>query len=166
MSYRSKTYVIFDGDNDIWAYAYMKGWKQNEHIDFDFYDAHDLKPLTFSASDETVYARLRERMINTKQAVGLIGEKTKNLFKFVRWELELTLKKDIPLIAVNLNNKRQCADERCPAIIHDEYVVHVPFKAKILQYALDRFPTEHAARDGTQKGPRYYNDEIYRQLGL
>jgi hypothetical protein len=30
MSYRNKTYVIFDGDNDMWAYAYMKGWKANE----------------------------------------------------------------------------------------------------------------------------------------
>ena len=40
MSYRDKTYVIFDGDNDIWAYGFMKGWKKNEHIDFDFDDAH------------------------------------------------------------------------------------------------------------------------------
>jgi hypothetical protein len=22
-------YVIFDGDNDKWAYAYMNGWKAN-----------------------------------------------------------------------------------------------------------------------------------------
>ncbi len=76
MSYRNKTYVIFDGDNDMWAYAYMKGWNKSEHIDFDFYDAHDLKPLTQSASDETVYARLRGRMANTKQAVVLIGDAT------------------------------------------------------------------------------------------
>ena len=32
MSYRNQTYVIFDGDNDLWAYAYLKGWKQSEHI--------------------------------------------------------------------------------------------------------------------------------------
>ena len=30
MAYRNKTYVAFDGDNDMWAYAYMKGWKQND----------------------------------------------------------------------------------------------------------------------------------------
>ena len=28
MSYRNKTYVIFDGDKDLWAYAYMLGWKK------------------------------------------------------------------------------------------------------------------------------------------
>lgn len=62
MSYRNLTYVIFDGDNDMWAYAYMKGWKDSEHIEFDFYDAHDLRPLTDRASEETVRARLRDRL--------------------------------------------------------------------------------------------------------
>ncbi len=48
MSYRNKTYVIFDGDNDMWAYAFMKGWKQNDNIDFSLYDAHDIRPLTLT----------------------------------------------------------------------------------------------------------------------
>ncbi len=51
MSYRDKTYVIFDGDKDMWTYAYMKGWKQRENIDFNFYDAHDIRPLTDRAFD-------------------------------------------------------------------------------------------------------------------
>lgn len=42
MSYRNKTYVIFDADNDIWAYRYMRGWIAEEHIEFNFHDAHDL----------------------------------------------------------------------------------------------------------------------------
>jgi len=36
VGYRNKTYIIFDGDKDMWAYVYMKGWKKNEHIDFIF----------------------------------------------------------------------------------------------------------------------------------
>jgi hypothetical protein len=28
-------YVVFDGDKDKYAYAFMKGWKQNENVDFD-----------------------------------------------------------------------------------------------------------------------------------
>jgi hypothetical protein len=43
MAYRNKTYVIFDADNDMWAYGYMKGWKSNENLDFNFHDAHDLR---------------------------------------------------------------------------------------------------------------------------
>jgi len=42
MSYKNKTYVAFDGDNDIKYYRTMQMWKENEHIEFDFYDAHDL----------------------------------------------------------------------------------------------------------------------------
>lgn len=54
MSYRNKTYVIFDGDNDMWAYAFMKGWKTNDRIDFDFYDAHDIRPLTSKATKRSI----------------------------------------------------------------------------------------------------------------
>jgi hypothetical protein len=35
MAFRDPTYVIFDGDNDQWAYRYMRGWKANERLDFD-----------------------------------------------------------------------------------------------------------------------------------
>ncbi len=46
MSYRNKTYVIFDGDGDMWAYAFMLGWKSRDHIEFDFHDAHDINTIT------------------------------------------------------------------------------------------------------------------------
>ena len=166
MSYRNKSYVIFDGDNDMWAYAFMKGWKQNERIDFNFYDAHDLRPLTARASEETVKARLRERMVNAKQVILLVGESTKNLYRFVRWEIDLALGKDLPIIVVNLNDKRSCDAKRCPAILRDEYAVHIAFKLKIIKYALDNFPGEHAKRDRSASGPRHYNDSVYKDLGL
>ena len=42
MPYRNKTYVCFDGDNDIHYYYLMKAWKQNDSMSFNFFDAHDL----------------------------------------------------------------------------------------------------------------------------
>ena len=155
MGYRNKTYVIFDGDNDMWAYAYMKGWKQSEHIEFDLYDAHDIRPLTDRASDETVKIRLRERLGNTKQAIVLIGQNTKNLCKFVRWEIEVCQKLEVPVIAVNLNGSRRMDPERCPPILPGQYVVHVAFKAKMIQYALDNFPEEYHHRSTNADGDRY-----------
>jgi hypothetical protein len=95
MSYRNKTYVIFDGDNDRWAYAYMKGWKENENVDFNFYDAHDIKPLTDRASEQTIRQRLRERLSSAKQVIVLVGESTKDLYVFVRWEIDIALKMDL-----------------------------------------------------------------------
>lgn len=166
MSYRNKTYVIFDADEDMWAYAYMKGWKQNDNIDFNFFNAHDLKPLTDTASEETVKRRLRERLSNTKQAIVLIGEKTKNLYRFVRWEMQVCLELDIPIIAVNLNNKRHQDDKRCPPIILDSNVLHISFKMKIIQYALDNFPPFYTNRDPDNPGPWYYPDTVYKELGL
>ena len=149
----------------MWAYAYMKGWKSNENVDFNFHDAHDLKPLTDLACDETVYRRLRERFSNAKQVIVIIGENTKNLRKFVRWEIEIALDLGLPIVAVNLNCARGMDPDRCPSLLRSEYVVHVPFKASIVQFALDSFPTEHAKRD-TNAGSRYYTDEVYRSLGL
>jgi len=168
MSYRNKTYVIFDGDNDMWAYGYMKGWKQNDKIDFNFYDAHDLRPLTQRAvSEDYIKQRLRERMSNAKQVIVLIGEKTKNLFKFVRWELNLAQNMDLPIIAVNLNNLRQMDNDLCPAILKGENAMHIAFRLKIIKYALDDFPSYYSSEiDKSKKTNWYYKDSVYKELGL
>ena len=62
MGYRNKTYVIFDGDKDMWGYRFMRGWKKNENVDFDFYDAHETNKLLDGSSEETVKGKLRERL--------------------------------------------------------------------------------------------------------
>jgi hypothetical protein len=46
------TYVAFDGDKDIWAYRYMRGWSANKRIDFKLLDAHDLDNMTDRARGE------------------------------------------------------------------------------------------------------------------
>ena len=166
MGYRNKTYLIFDGDKDMWAYAYMKGWNSHDHMDFDFYDAHDIRPLTDRAMDETIRARLRQRLSNTKQAIVLIGELTRYHHKFVRWELETCLNQRVPIVAVNLNGHRRLDLDRCPPILRDEYVVHVPLKMKIIRHALDHFPVQYANRDHMARGPLIYGDALYQQLGL
>jgi hypothetical protein len=56
--------------------------------------------------------------------------------------------------------------DRCPPILRNHYAVHVPFKMKIIKYALDNFPNEYANRDLSAGGDRYYNDNVYRKLGL
>ena len=166
MSYLNKTYVIFDGDNDMWAYAYMKGWNQNEHIDFNFYDAHDIRPLTDRAGENTVKDALRERMASARQVIVLVGEHTKNLYRFVRWEIDLAMAKDLPIIIVNLNDKREYDPDRCPPILSRHYAVHISFQMKIIQRSLDNFPDFYAKRDPTATGPLYYKDSVYSQLGL
>jgi hypothetical protein len=151
----------------MWAYAFMKGWKSNENMDFNFYDAHDIRPLTARASEETVKRTLRARFSNAKQVIVLVGENTKNLYRFVRWEIEIAEKLDLPIIVVNLNGRRDMDPDRCPSILKKWTAIHVAFKAKIIQFALDGYPEAYSSINASELGqPRYYSDSIYTQLGL
>ncbi|WP_034886197.1 TIR domain-containing protein [Gillisia sp. JM1] len=168
MGHKNKTYIIFDGDNDKWAFARMKGWKSLKNIDFDFENAHDEYPLTSTASNEDyIKSKLRKRFQNASQVIVLIGDSTKNLYKYVRWELEIAQNLNIPIIAVNLNGDRKQNNNTCPPIIRDTYVVHIPFKMRIIKYALDNFPSEFKKRTTNSSiGGRTYNDPVYASLGL
>lgn len=161
------TYVIFDGDKDRYAYAFMKGWKVNERVEFDFRDAHDIGAMTGRAQDEAyVKSELRKRMEASKQVIVLVGESTKNLRKFVGWEIDLALSLGLPIIVVNLNFKREMDSDRCPVPLRAGYTVHVAFKRAIIKHALDNFPNEFARRDRNSTSARVYSDEVYRKLGL
>ena len=165
MGYRDRTYVIFDGDNDQWAYRYMRGWKNNDRIDFDFEDAHDLFPLTYRAQDETyIKSKLRERFKYASQVIVLIGESTKYLYKYVRWELEVALDLGLPIIAVNLNNRRSEDINLCPAILRNQDVVHISFKMRIIKHALDDFPP--FIRNSKKRETWHYGDQVYNNIGL
>jgi hypothetical protein len=160
------TYVIFDGDKDRYAYAFMRGWKVSDRVEFDFRDAHDIGTMTSRAQDEAyVKSELRKRMKAASQVVVLVGESTKNLRKFVGWEIDLAVELDLPIIVVNLNNERQMDSERCPVPLRTGYRVHIAYKRAIIKYALDNFPDEFTAR-GSKTGPRVYNDSVYASLGL
>ena len=164
MGYKNKTYVIFDGDEDMTPYAFMKGWKKNEHVDFDFYDAHDVNEIRNGTQEVTVKRKLKERIGDTKQAIVLIGEKTKNLFRYVRWEIETMLELGIPIVAVNLNQKRRMDPILCPPILKGTCTVHVAFRAKIIKHALGNFCDNFANYRG--KIDLYYDDKIYKDLGI
>ena len=169
MSYKDPAYVIFDGDEDKWAYGFMQGWKKNDKIDFDFRDAHELDSMTPRAQNEEYVKKfLKERMGQSKSAIVLVGDKTKNLYRYIRWELELALSLDLPIIAVNLNDERKRDKDLCPPIIRDKCVVHVPFRMKIIKYALDNWPSEYKGLTKEQKagGARNYAESVYKKLDL
>ncbi|RAS21041.1 TIR domain-containing protein [Paraburkholderia bryophila] len=164
MGYRNKTYVIFDGDNDMWAYAYMLGWKSNDKIDFDFHDAHGTNEINDTDSESTVKRKLKARLANTKQAIVLIGEKTKNLYRYVRWEIEVCKELGIPIVAVNLNNSRAMDSALCPPILKGMPAVHVAFKMKIIKHGLDKFCDNFGSyKNGSDY---FYKDEVYTNLGI
>lgn len=63
-------------------------------------------------------------MSNSKIFVLLVGEGTRNLYKFVRWEIEQAIKSDLPIIVVNLpktpgGEGKSMDSDRCPKIARD-----------------------------------------------
>lgn len=148
---------MFDADTDIGMYRLMTAWKENKNIDFDFHNAHELNNLMGTSSEDTIKRKLRERLNNTKQAILLVGENTKNLYKFVRWEIEVAISMDIPIIAVNLC-KSDRATAKTPPILRDKaYFVSVPFEMNKIKHALDNFPAEYHREKSKAPSSRYYN---------
>jgi hypothetical protein len=150
MAYRNKTYICFDADIDMNYYNLLKAWSANEKIELEFHNSHDLNTIMPWSSEDTIKRNLRERMKNTKLLVVLIGEKTKNLFKYVRWEIELALNMDMPIIAVNLNKVNGLDDLRCPPILKDKTVVHIPFTQEAMIHAMNHWDEQY--KDVKEKG--------------
>lgn len=167
MAYRNKTYVAFDADSDIHYYRLMQAWKQSDNTTFNFHNAHELNKLMPWSSEETIKDKLRERFQDTKMFILLIGEKTKFLYKFVKWEIEQALKRNLPIIAVNLNGKRSIDYDQCPLILKEELAIHVSFNPKIIQYSLENWEESYKNYLTQQKnGPFYYKETLYSDLGL
>jgi hypothetical protein len=126
--------------------------------------------MTTRAQNEAyVKSKLKERMKNSEALVVIIGEKTKNLYKFVRWEIELAIELGLPIIVANLNNKTRLDVDLCPAILRDACAVHIPFKKETIKYALSNWPAEFRSLDAEAKsaGARHYNrPDWYKSMGL
>lgn len=166
MAYRNKTYICFDGDTDMHYYRLMTAWAENPKFEFDFYNAHDLNSARDSSQEESIKRQLRERFANSKLFIVLIGEKTKYLTKFVKWEMEVALRLGLPIIGVNLNGSRQ-QDDLCPGSIKDALAVFVSFQPAIVQHAMSLWPAEHSnLASKSVTGWRFYNDSVYTSLGL
>lgn len=144
----------------------MTAWKAHDGNSFNFHNAHDLNKARDTSLEESIKKQLRERFVNSKLFVLLIGERTKNLHKFVRWEIEVALNLGLPMIAVNLNGSRQ-RDDRCPAIMRGELAIFVTFNPKIIEHAIANWPTSYQKhRNEGNSGSRYYPDSVYSGFGL
>ena len=167
MAYLNKTFVSFDGDSDIHYYRLMCAWKQNDNTDFDFYNAHDINTARDDSEEESIKAQLAERLRNTSVFVLLVGEKTRYLYKFVRWEIEQAVKRNLPIVVVNLNGKRSKDEERCPPILKEELAMFIGYNPAIMQHALENWPMQHEnlIRQG-ETGAYYYKDAVYERLGI
>lgn len=160
-------YTCFDGDNDIRYYRLMQAWHENENFDFTFVNAHDITQARDTSTEETIKRSLRTRLNSSDVLIVLVGDSTKNLFKFVRWEIEVAIEKNMPIIVVNLNKKRYIDSELCPPILRNTLAIHIPFAHKIVDFAIKYWPRWHKTYQQNGKtGPFYYEQSVYTNLGI
>jgi hypothetical protein len=80
--------------------------------------------------------------------------------------MEVANRLNLPIIGVNLDDARAQTD-RCPPAIRDTLAIYVPFRSKIIQYAMDNWPASHISYTQAGKsGPYHYKEPVYSGLGL
>lgn len=169
MSYRNKTYVAFASE-DIGKYRMMQAWSANDHIPFDFFNAHDLSISRDTSQPETIKRNLRERLKNAKQIV-LLGSKDgkrkgSNGVSFLAHEIKVIIEFNLPVVVVNLDQDRTVDTNFIPdpLLVAAYYTVSVSYQPKIIIHALDHYAVTFAESDN--KGPHQYPSNIYSDLGL
>jgi hypothetical protein len=169
MSYRNKTYVAFASE-DIRSYRLMEAWRENDKIDFDFFDAHDLFEARDTSTDETIKRNLRERMKNAKQVV-LLGSpdamaKGGDGVSFLAYEIEVAIELRLPIVVAHLDGSRVGNSANYPEPLQDAeyYTVSVSFQPAIIKFALDNYAVAFAT--SKEVGEHIYNESTYKALGI
>lgn len=172
MAYRNKTYVAFASE-DIRCYRLMEAWRDNENIDFNFFDAHDINTALDTSQPETIRRRLRERLANTKQTIVLVSETTKpkaaRSSSFLYYEIETIYKLGLPVVFANLSGTRKVEVDRLPTKLLEPYTISVSFQPAIIKYALDDYVPdfdENLKAEDPKTGPYHYKKHAYTKLGL
>ena len=148
----------------------MEAWKANQHIDFDFFDAHDLFVSRDTSKPETIKRNLRERLKNAKQIVVLGSKDGKRKggdgVSFLATEIEVIMEFNLPVVIANLDGDRKVDENFIPAPLLNAkyYTLSVSFQPKIIMHALDNYAVNFAASD--KKGPHQYPEKTYSDLGL
>jgi hypothetical protein len=169
MSYRNKTYVAFASE-DIGKYRLMEAWRDNDKIDFDFYDAHDLYVSRDSSQPETIKRNLRERLKNAKQIVLLGSSDAKRKgsdgTSFLAHEVEVIIEFQLPVVIANLDGDRTVDKNFIPSPFLDAkyHTVSVSFQPKVIKYALDNYAQNFVKNNNI--GPHQYGADTYTSLGL
>ena len=172
MVYKNKTYIAFNADDgnpkgDIKYYRLMTAWDKNDKLDFDFFNAHDLNNLRKDSKDEAIKNALRERMKNSKLFILLVGDGTADNQDFVEWEINAAIKREIPIIVVNLNGSRNVDNSLCPKLLQENLSLHISFNQKIIYEAIKNWiDLDKGFRDKKDNSPKVYTAKTYSNMNI
>jgi len=181
MAYRNGTYVAFHANkateptkSDIKYYNLLKAWKVRDDNDFSFINSHEkTSAVRDSSKRETLERVLKQRLLNSKNMILIVGKTTKEDTDWVPLEIRYAVDEcQIPIIAAYTDCERITDPERFahrwPAALASRIrdgtarVIHISFKKEPLKGAVNQFSHEHLPKGSLV----YYTRETYRNWGL
>jgi len=78
MTYRTKTYLAADWDEDIDLINQLRAWNNNDWYALDFVDAHEYTQARDNSLNCSIKRSLKERLDRSKTFVLIVGNETKN----------------------------------------------------------------------------------------
>lgn len=78
-TYRTKTYIAAEWTGDKSAVEQLYKWKNSDHWNFDFVDAHDLTQARDSSLNCNIKASLKKRLDVSKTFVLIVGDHTRTV---------------------------------------------------------------------------------------
>ncbi len=182
--YRNGTYVAFDGNattdptkGDMKYYGLLQSWNASNKFEFQFSDSHKKTyQVRDSSSEQTLKARLLERMKNSKNMLLIISDDTSWDRGLLNWEIEKAVDVyELPLIVTYTGY--DCISD--PSALSSKWTralaerinnktancIHIPFKEKAISSAVSQFSI-HSTGDDVLTGPlTYYTRETYVRWG-
>lgn len=164
MAYRKKIYVAFDND-DIIYYNMLQAWCASDTQEL-LHHSMNIPTSVTSRIAENALASLSEKVNTTTCVIVLISEHTMPLSHQVQSEIEKAVELGKPIIVANINGKRSIDNDLCPEVLKEVMAVHISFNAKIIQRAIDTWPTYCDNHSENGSGAYFFNPEVYQKLGV
>lgn len=164
MAYKKKIYVSFDND-DIIYYNMLQAWCASDTQELIHHTINNIDTPSARVA-ENVSKSLAEKINTTTCIVVLISDHTLSLSSQMKLEIEKAIELDKPIIVANLNGKRSIDADLCPDILKNQMAVHLSFNAKIIQRAIDTWPSYYSANSENGSGAYFFKPEVYQNLGL
>lgn len=164
MAFKKKIYVSYDAD-DILYYNMLQAWLASDTQEF----VHHMLNATDSPSQRIADNKansLKEKIATTSCVVVLVSEHTVLLGSQMKIEIEKAIELDKPIIVANLNGKRSIDKDLCPAILQPQMALHLSLNAKIIQKAIDTWPTYYELHKDNGAGAYFFKPDVYKNLGL
>lgn len=181
MAYRSGTYIAFDGlgqtdptKSDFKYYATIQAWAKNNSIDFKYVDSHDKTCAVRDTSlKETLKARIRERLSNSKNVVVILSSQTRKSGSMLSYEIEQAVDSHkLPLIIAYVDYNIVASVDQLsgywPNALSSQIgnsvvrAIHIPFTKDAILDAIGQF---HASNmPSTAKNN--YSEKAHRNFGV